>query len=87
MLSLAYFFLYFFSFHLEIFVRFLYLFTLTASILDNLMSRPFCLEKVLSAPIVTDLEPCMNKVKFQQLRSSANVQSPRLNPEEADSLH
>ena len=41
---------------------------------------------VLSPFISTDLEPCMNQVRLQPLRNSAYVQSPQLNPSEADSL-
>ena len=55
-------------------------------ILDDLMSRPFLLEQVLSAQIATDIEPCMNQLKFKQLRNSAYVQCSQLNPAEADLL-
>ena len=50
------------------------------------MSRPFLLEQVLSAQIANDIEPCMNQVKFKQLRNSAYVQCSQLNTVESDLL-
>ena len=65
---------------------YVYLFTFVGSSLDDLMSRPFRLEEVLSAPIARDAEPCMNQVRFQPLKNSAYVQRSKLDPGEADSL-
>jgi len=43
-------------------------------------------EQVLSAQIATDIELCMNQVRFKQLRNSVYVQCLQLNPAKANSL-